>query len=708
MELTEAEQRLTDAAKNGEVADYRGAAPADNDPAKGPTWGESRTIRADTIYQLVTQSNPAWSVRAKGVQITGARIRGRLDFTSAEIECPLVLIGCYLDEDIALTDASARSITLTETHVFRILADRLNVGGSMFLDQGFNAKGEVALVGAKIDGQLKCRGGNFEKGLNAEGMKVGDVFFDQGFNAKGDVCLLDAKLDGQLVCTRGSFENGLKADFLKVGSVFLDQGFNAEGDVRLLGAKIDGQLVCTRGTFETGLKADGLKVGSVGFNEGFHAKGDVSLVGAKVDGLLVCTGGSFEAGLNADGLKVVGGLFLDEGFHAKGDVSLVGAEIDGRLVCTRGTFGNGLIAVSLKVGSVVLNQGFNAEGMVRVGGAEIDGALICSGGTFGAELNAGSLKVVDVLLDEGFNAKGVVNLRASKIDGHLICGGTFQKGLAADILTVGTVVFDRGFNAKGDVSLVGAEIATELDCSGGTFEGNLDLRKAHAGSLADDPKSWPALGKLFLDGFDYTISSSGGVPRDAKRRLNWIERGPDGPKDPFLPQPYEQLVNVLHAMGDEDGARKVSIRERWMLRKRGRLGPAAWLWNWVLYLTVGYGYRAWLPLVWAAAVVVAGGFIFQPAAVMRAADAKVPLVASVALPQKPPPAQSAKSELPHPFLYSIDVFLPFADINQKETWQVDESGRFFIAYQVWYLFEELAGWVLTGLLAAAATGLLKK
>jgi hypothetical protein len=395
------------------------------------------------------------------------------------------------------------------------------------------------------------------------------------------------------------------------------------------------------------------------------------------------------------------------GFNAKGAVSLVHGKIDGRLVCTRGTFENGLVAGSLKVRSVFLNQGFNAKGEVRLVGAEINGALICTRGTFEKRLNASVLKVGTVFLNEGFNAKGVVRLVGAAIDGALICTrGTFEAGLIASSLKVGSVLLNQGFNAKGVVRLVSAEIAAKLNCSGGTFEGNLDLRKAHAGTLADDPKSWPKPGKLLLEGFEYSISSHPGVPRDAKLRLDWIELGPE---DPFLPQPYEQLVKVLHAMGDEAGAHKVSIRKRWVLRQRGKIGFAAWLWSWFLYLTVGYGYRAWLSILWAVAVVMVGGFIFRPAAVLRVADPNVPAVASApaAAPQKPP-AQIAESKLPHPFLYSIDVFIPFADLNQKKNWQLDEKNQYFLAYQAWYLFEELAGWVLIGLLGAAATGLLKK
>ncbi|MGA9723129.1 MAG: hypothetical protein WBQ86_11785, partial [Candidatus Binatus sp.] len=73
MELTEAERRLVEAAKKGELADYSAQASDDNIPAKGQKWDDSRTIRAETIYQLLTGSKPEWSLHAKGVLIRGAR-----------------------------------------------------------------------------------------------------------------------------------------------------------------------------------------------------------------------------------------------------------------------------------------------------------------------------------------------------------------------------------------------------------------------------------------------------------------------------------------------------------------------------------------------------------------------------------------------------------------------------------------------------------
>jgi hypothetical protein len=198
----------------------------------GSSLRPKRPILRDLVSvlgQLVTQNNPAWSVHAKGVQVRAARLKGQLDFTAAEIRFPLGFTGCYLDEAIIMNDASARSIILTGSHLFGIQANHLTVDGSVFLDEGFKAKGEVNLVGANIDGQLACWGGTFENALNADILKASNVFLNEGFEAKGDVNLVGAKIDGQLDCGGGTFENGLNATALKASSVLPTRASNGAG-----------------------------------------------------------------------------------------------------------------------------------------------------------------------------------------------------------------------------------------------------------------------------------------------------------------------------------------------------------------------------------------------------------------------------------------------------------------------------------------------
>jgi uncharacterized membrane protein len=97
----------------------------------------------------------------------------------------------------------------------------MTVGASVFLRDGFTARGQVDLVGAAITGQLSCIRGQFDgvtrraadgaetvgSALNGNAMTVGaDVFLSGGFTARGQVNLVRAAIAGQLACSGGQFD----------------------------------------------------------------------------------------------------------------------------------------------------------------------------------------------------------------------------------------------------------------------------------------------------------------------------------------------------------------------------------------------------------------------------------------------------------------------------------------------------------------------
>ena len=183
-------------------------------------------------------------------------------------------------------------------------AREISVIGSVLLSNEFQAEGTVSLYGATIGGNLDCEKGTFtnenENGyaLLAQGLNVkGSVFLIDEFQAKGTVRLYGATIGGNLECDKGTFinENGdaLNAERVNVtGYVFLRDGFQAKGTVNLYGATIGGNLSCRKGMFtnENGdaLLAQGVNVkGSVFLDGGFQAKGRLSLYNARIDQTLI-------------------------------------------------------------------------------------------------------------------------------------------------------------------------------------------------------------------------------------------------------------------------------------------------------------------------------------------------------------------------------------------------------------------------------------
>jgi hypothetical protein len=52
-------------------------------------------------------------------------------------------------------------------------------------------------------------------------------------------------------------------------------------------------------------------------------------------------------------------------------------------------------------------------------------------------------------------------------------------------------------------------------------------------------------------------------------------------------------MKMYQEAGDDTAARKVAINQRKDQRKLGNLKWYRKLFNWLLYITIGYGYRTW-------------------------------------------------------------------------------------------------------------------
>lgn len=304
----------------------------------------------------------------KGVSLQEATIKGSLYFDNLKIE-----------------DSSS----------FAINAKRVRVSGDVIFGKSFESKGEVKLCGAQIGGQLKCRGAKFNRpsevsesdsdgprcAFIAKGLRLGGpLFMNQGFKAKGEVNLMNARIAGNFDCTHGTFNNqygiALSIERARIdGDVFFsgylknntvieskkDDRFMAAGEVNLCGAKISGMLNCKNGRFHNNqnnsgekdkkiyaLRAIGISIqGPLFMSEGFKVKGSVSLLNAKIDAIVDFCGGEFSANqgiaIYAERITVKGDLIFQnysiikqgdckKKFFAEGSIYLNKADIDKGLI----------------------------------------------------------------------------------------------------------------------------------------------------------------------------------------------------------------------------------------------------------------------------------------------------------------------------------------------------------------------------------------
>ena len=530
--------------------------------------------------------------------------------------------------------------------------------------------------------------GSSVRSINAECAKVkGTLSLANGFCADGEVQLAGTRIGNNLDCVAGRFRNfpgkALRADRIRVrGSVFLRNAFSAEGEVRLFGAEIGGNLECNDGAFlnATGnaLSADRANVhGSVFLRDGFSAEGEVRLVGIQIGGNLECNGGRFKAGsgiaLNADRIGVKGNVLLHSGFAAEGEVHLVGAQIGNNLTCDAGVFknpgGTALNADCINVrGFVFMRNGFLADGEVNLLSAQLGDNFECDGGSFrnagGKALHADRISVQgDLLLRNGFRADGEVSLSSS--------------------VTKGTVEWAAVANPE---------------------RASLNLSHATAGAIRDDKASWPGAGKLSIDGFVYQHILSGLT--DVKSRLAWLAL-----QEPFTPQPYRQLAQVMRNAGVDRGARRVLFSMEDQLWREEGTFPVGWV-RWPLSLVVGYGYYPLRALAGLFILVMMGWAIFAGASAAGSLVPKEQKAYEFFAANGHPPAYY---EPLSPLVFSIENSLPLVRLGQIDYWQPNPkppvSDSIFSSDRLLFGFQRLQvllGWILATLFVAGVTGIVQK
>lgn len=103
-----------------------------------------------------------------------------------------------------------------------------------------------------------------------------------------------------------------------------------------------------------------------------------------------------------------------------------------------------------------------------------------------------------------------------------------------------------------------------------------------------------AAGAIDLDGLTYS-----GVPRDATLE-EWLDLLANRTRQ-YASQPYHQLAAAHQAAGHERDVRRIRIAQQRDLLRRGQLTRRGRTWHRITGLTVGYGYRPSMALMWLAA-----------------------------------------------------------------------------------------------------------
>ncbi|MEO0612637.1 MAG: hypothetical protein AAFY83_04920 [Pseudomonadota bacterium] len=405
-------------------------------------------------------------------------------------------------------------------------------------------------------------------------------------------------------------------------------------------------------------------------------------------------------GLRGDGLVIGRSLYFrgssNRRLIAKKEVWLVGSRIEVQLACNEADFRadsakevlSSLVCDSMIVGQSVHLIDVMAQGAVSLNSAGIGGQLNCVGSSFHHgypltdkkhfALNCESIVIARHLFlartrpdknghTTNTNATGIVNISGAKIGGSLICRGidldcgtSPEEGTVA--LTIARATVEQNFLLQ-DLSL----------------KGDVDLTGASVNELHDEEATWPieansdVNGRLHLGGFRYRALNPASQ-FDWKKRKQWLQCQPKsdlGKK--FQPDAWTQLTRIYRNTGRDLDAREIAKdREKCrtkMYFSRGR--RVAGFLRQSLGVFFGYGYdalRATGFCVFFMVVFAALFWKFERDGVMVPSSNEA-LIYSAGLGEAdaivPPPGYAAFN----PLMYSVDLFVPFVNLQQAERWQ---------------------------------------
>lgn len=746
-----AESELADACREGRVLDCA-------------VNGARRILDAAVVRR---RCRAKADVDPRGLRLRNAVIAGSMDLAGLDLPFPLRFEECEFDSAPVVAGASLAELALTGCprlpglvgNGLRVRGDldlsRSRVTGGHRTSASTSKRSAIWLCESYIGGRLLCVGTSIdadgERALQADRMHVGGtVRLLHGFTARGEVRLVGARIDGSLDLTGAHIESpaGLALDLGDAtieGSVYLISDGTGrrpvlQGRMDVGSARISGQFLIRDATLNghtsvparsayAKARAGGTAVSAARLSVG----ADVTLEGScEVSGGIDLSMSDMSSLSIGDSCSLRGlghpALDLTNAELRSGLTIYPGAGIEGTL-CFRGTRIRGdlsLQQVTLSAPEstwLIAAQGMSVDGDVLL--QEMDahgGPLEFRGATLGSVVDATRARLSNpggytlslhhatvrgsVHLS-GIESAGLIVLNRAAIGGRLQCtGGSFSCPGPSEFNEHGHAIDATSATIRGGMELDWAAVSPSVD-----------LTNTSTTYLADDPQNWPArfvISGFTYDRFEQSSDRGSARPWDHAARCAWLSR-----QAAYDAGPYEQAARVFREHGYTGGAEEILIAQRsgegQAPGARGAL-PRRML-HAIYGTSVRYGYRPGRVL-WLLAVllilVVASLKVPAGQATLRATDAAGDVYSAsgllrTAAANNAVPGQSARRDPRRdpcgdgqircfsPVLYAIDTVVPLVSLEQRSTWYPDPhvpGGSFM---QWWLNVATLLGWLLSSI-----------
>lgn len=738
-QLTALEQRVWRAFASGERVDARPRPRRSDELRHGASWGPQRQVRAEFLLELLTGCNAPEPAGVPALRLAGVAIIGELGLEAADVPHLVELTQCWFSHRPDLRMARVSGLRLPGCRLPGLRARNLCVDSDLVLEAGFTVDGPVDLADAHIDGSLRLSGAVLRRpggsALLGDRMVIAGAVQASVLRATGAVRLANSRVGGNVdfggarlsnpkgdalhavgIEVSGSLLGEEEGGHLAVDGRFVLSGARIGGDLRLSGARLavaplpdHSVLVMPRATVDdsgASLVADRVDVrGNVELDDGFTSTGVVRLPGATIGGYLRLSGatlggperlpsGTLEPlsripiALLADGVRIGGDLDARSArgaenetgrngpMRAYGQVRLVDGHVRGSAslsgIRLHGDGMDVLFADRLHVGGTLFLRAVRATGSVRLQNAEIGSTLDCTG----AQLTAPRYR------PDG-TPKPSLDARVAAIGKDLLCSRGFLAtgGVRIRSVEVGKSVSFEGARLGGEPQAVALNAfglnTQELNVRfAAPPAGDVLFGRARAVSVSDSEHLWHADGTVDLEDFAYQAMTSQ-PEASVQTRLAWLRRVLPS----YDPDPYERLAAVYSSAGREERSRLVLLvnqrRRHASMRLPGRV------FGWIQEVTVGYGYRPLLALLWFVAAWALGAYWFS--------EHYQPVLVD---PEDQPIFNGT--------LFALDTLLPIINVGQDGHWRTSGASQWIAAVLT------LVGWVLASTAAAGAARVLKR
>ena len=663
-------------------------------------------------------------------------------------------------------------------------ADLANIGGQVNLGDGFHAEGEVRLINAVVGSDIGCNNGHFlnptGNALCLDGAAIGRCLrigadvnaptdktkdLPPGFLSRGTIRLWGTQINQDILANGAQFEApagvAILACNMKVGSRVDLSGVKAQGSVNLFSADIEHELDLRTSQFD----AKGAFSNIALWANGIHVRGHVYCNQVETpegtQHLRVIGATSFQFATIAMHWDLSGAQFINPGADALdasdcrvgGYINLDTVLVDGRASFSRAKIdGMWILNKSVEPEKMKLDMRFAHIWVIkdeRLDDWPPAGQLQLEGLVYDHFDDDSPLDVNDriawlrrqytPIVRHGFklgigspSPAATTQQRSPRVletFGQMPVRGPETRAQHAEVVpaqyeaaatmpapqmsppnpsTVSPSTVSPGNQPYRPYPMVVTEEETHK-------KPNTAAAEKKAGTVTSTEKS---------DSVEAKADAKTAESAEAHSQPASTSPTPDPFGRRYITQPYTQLASVYRAIGQDEQANDVLVARA---ERIGELAPAfsaQGLWYRYLGRLIGYGYEPFRAIKIGLVIIGVGAFVFAVGA-HRNLMSETKLAERVLSNENESGIVSPTYPRFNAIVYSLDVFLPFVDLNQVCYWIPGEKvakprvsrnclmhiGRYSVKWSsvlhgyLW--FQTLAGWTLCTLLAAAVTGIVQ-